>query len=84
VWQDAVMTKLTWIDDTHVLVTPAMTSQDPLENPESTLTGPGTPLWEGPECQMCCGGGVARFIHDHGYVSFSRCPACNGHGREAS
>jgi DnaJ-class molecular chaperone len=40
--------------------------------------------WQGPECQMCHGTGVARMIPGDGKPYFVHCPACNGHGREAT
>lgn len=41
-------------------------------------------LWEGPQCQMCHGTGVARMIPGDRVPVYVRCPACNGHGREPS
>jgi len=40
--------------------------------------------WEGPECQMCNGTGVARMTPSDGKPRYVRCPACNGHGRDPS
>ena len=40
--------------------------------------------WQGPECQMCNGTGVARMIPGDGVPVYVRCPACNGHGRDPS
>jgi len=41
--------------------------------------------WEGAECQMCYGTGVAQMNSGDGTgPHLVRCPACNGHGREPS
>jgi DnaJ-class molecular chaperone len=40
--------------------------------------------WEGPECQMCHGTGVAQLIPGDGIPRYVHCAACNGHGREPS